>query len=270
VGSALDVLGVRVDPTNMEAAVNTIVGWARAADRSCRYVCVSGVHGVIEAQSDEVLRSILNTAHLNVPDGMPLSWIGWFTGFKSMNRVYGPDLMLKVCEASMAHGLSHFFYGGKEGIAENLAETMQRDFPGLKVAGTYCPPFRLLRDDEKSALRERINSSGAHIVWVGLSTPKQEKWMGEFCAGLDARVLLGVGAAFDYNVGRIRRAPHLIQILGLEWVFRVLQEPKRLMRRYLTVIPRFVSLGFLQASGVRTAEKRWGDGSDPSGRNSQQ
>jgi N-acetylglucosaminyldiphosphoundecaprenol N-acetyl-beta-D-mannosaminyltransferase len=246
-GSHLNVLGVRVHPTNMDEAAETVVNWALSGSGKCRYVCVSGMHGVVEAQSDEGFREILNRADLNVPDGMPLTWLGWFAGWEKMARVYGPDFMLKVCAASAGHGLSHFFYGGNEGVANELAARLQKLFPGLIVAGTYCPPFRLLTVSERESVKGTINHSGARIVWVGLSTPKQEKWMAECASGLAASVVLGVGAAFDYNTGRLQRAPEAIQKAGLEWFFRLLQEPRRLFGRYLHSVPTFIYLIVKQA-----------------------
>jgi N-acetylglucosaminyldiphosphoundecaprenol N-acetyl-beta-D-mannosaminyltransferase len=252
-GASVNVLGVRVDPTNMDEAVVRVVRWAGMENQHCRYVCVSGMHGLVEAQSDDGLRNILNAAHLNVPDGMPLSWLGWFAGFGTMERVFGPDLMVEVCAKSVDAGVSHFFYGGNDGVAEDLAKRFSVRFPGLKVAGTYCPPFRMLTESERRQVVAMINESGAHIVWVGLSTPNQEKWMSEFAPLLHARVVLGVGAAFDYNTGRLRRAPKWMQECGLEWLYRLMQEPQRLAKRYFSGIPRF-SLGVLQqACGSQSA-----------------
>jgi len=233
----------------MDDAAATVMRWAAANDGKCRYVCVSGVHGVVEAQSDAALRAILSDAHLNVPDGMPLSWIGWFAGFKGMDRVFGPDLMVRILAISGPEGPSHFFYGGGEGIADALATRFKAMYSGLKVAGTYCPPFRLLSEAEKQGVIERINASGAQIVWVGLSTPKQEKWMSEMVPHLKAKVALGVGAAFDYNTGGLHRAPRWMQRAGLEWLYRVVQEPFRLAKRYAVVIPRFIVGILRQALG---------------------
>jgi exopolysaccharide biosynthesis WecB/TagA/CpsF family protein len=247
----VNVLGVRVHPTNMEEAVQTVLGWAVSVDDKCRYVCVSGMHGLVEAQTDDKLRATLNSSDLNVPDGMPLSWLGWFAGFETMGRVFGPDLMVQVCTGSVEAGVSHYFYGGNEGVAEELANRFRVQFPGLKVAGTYCPPFRMLTEVEKKEIARTINESGAQIVWVGLSTPKQELWMSEIQPHLKSRVLLGVGAAFDYNTGRLHRAPKWMQDCGLEWFFRLLQDPRRLAKRYFSGIPRFF-LGVLrQACGIQ-------------------
>lgn len=248
--TSVNVLGVRVDPTNMDAAVRTVITWAADPGR-CRYVCVTGMHGVIESQSDDAMRTILNSADLNVPDGMPLSWLGWFAGFGDMDRVFGPELMLRVCEASVGRGLSHFLYGGNDGVADALASRLTALFPGLRIAGTYCPPFRPLTADEADEVVRTINASGAAIVWVGLSTPKQEKWMSTFVPRLAAGAALGVGAAFDYNTGHLQRAPVVMQRAGLEWLFRLVQEPRRLFGRYARSIPKFIGLVVRQAAFAR-------------------
>ncbi len=250
-GNSVNVLGVRVDPTNMDLAVETVITWARSTDRGCRYVCVRDVHGVVEAQSDERFRSILNNADLNVPDGTPLTWLGWFAGFREMGRVYGPDFMVRVCEASVEHKIAHFFYGGKDGVAAELAGRFEQRFPGLRVAGTHCPPFRSLTEEEQESIVNMINASGAHILWVGLSTPKQERLMSDLHRRLHAHVAFGVGAAFDYNTDRLRRAPRWVQRAGLEWLYRLLQEPRRLISRYGIAIPRFLRGLVLQALGKR-------------------
>lgn len=233
------MLGVRVSAINMEMAVERICQWIEAGERE--YVCVTGVHGVIESQRDSHLMDIHNGSGMTTPDGMPMVWSGRRAGAMWMERVYGPDLMLAVLEESQRRGWSSFFYGGAEGVPEQLAERLVGRFPGLKVAGTYSPPFRPLTDEEKRAVVEQINGSGATLVWVGLSTPKQEKWMGEFRPLLSAPVILGVGAAFDFHVGRVSQAPRWVQQSGFEWLYRLLREPRRLWRRYVDIIPRFVA-----------------------------
>jgi N-acetylglucosaminyldiphosphoundecaprenol N-acetyl-beta-D-mannosaminyltransferase len=247
----LNVLGVAVDPVSLDSAADMICRWAETRADRAKYVCVSGMHGVMEAQDDEQMRTILNRADLNVPDGMPLVFLGRYSGFNSMTRVFGPDLMHEVMRRSASKGLSHFFYGGQEGVAAELAQRMQHLYPGLRVAGTYCPPFRSLSGPEAKKILNMINETSPDFVWVGLSTPKQEQWMAEFRDGLTARVLLGVGAAFDYNTGRLQRAPRWMQNLGLEWLYRLMQEPRRLYKRYLMNIPRFLLRIASQALGIR-------------------
>lgn len=250
----INVMGVFIDPLFMEKAVQTIIRWAEAErpHGGARYVCVSGVHGIVESQSDATFRNILNGSDLNVPDGMPMVWLGRIAGFDETDRVFGPDLMLRVCEASVGRAIRHFFYGGKDGIAVLLAETLQRKYPGLWVAGVHSPPFRNLTTSEARQLVAEINQLAPDILWVGLSTPKQERWMNQFSPFLHAKVMLGVGAAFDYNTGLLLRAPHWVQRSGLEWCFRLFQEPRRLLGRYMRNNPRFLWSIMLQAMGRMT------------------
>jgi N-acetylglucosaminyldiphosphoundecaprenol N-acetyl-beta-D-mannosaminyltransferase len=235
----VDVLGVGISAINMGMAVEAIHGWIGAGER--HYVCVTGVHGVMESQSDALLRDIHNRSGLTTPDGVPMVWAGRAAGADWMDRVYGPDLMLEVLARAEERGWSSFFYGGAEGVPELLADRLRERFPGLKVAGTYSPPFRPLTEDEMRQVAAMINESGATLVWVGLSTPKQEHWMHQFRPHLEPPVLFGVGAAFDFHAGRINQAPRWMQQNGLEWLYRLYKEPRRLWRRYLTNNPRFVA-----------------------------
>ena len=232
----------------MAMALDVIEGWIRR--REPHYVCVTGVHGVMESQRDEVLRRIHNQAGLVTPDGMPLVWLSRIRGFRHVDRVYGPDLMLALCERSVVRGYRHFFYGGAEGVPEQLADSLRRRFPGLQVAGTYSPPFRPLTPEEDAEIVQMINEADADIVWVGLSTPKQECWMAAHVGGLMAPVLIGVGAAFDFHTGRKPQAPRWMQRAGLEWLFRLLTEPRRLWKRYLINNPVFVMLAIAQLMGI--------------------
>ena len=247
-----DVLGVGISPVNMELAVQTIQRWV--AHGSKHYACITGVHGVIESQSDPKLKAIHNNAGMVTPDGMPMVWINHLRGFNHVDRVYGPDLMLAIFAASVSaesRPLKHYFYGGGEGVADKLAARMQQKFPGLQVVGTYCPPFRKLTDDEDRAVIERINRSEADIVWVGLSTPKQEFWMSAHLGKLDAPAMIGVGAAFDFHAGLKRQAPRWMQRSGLEWFFRLCTEPRRLWKRYLRNNPLFIWYMLLQWLNAR-------------------
>jgi N-acetylglucosaminyldiphosphoundecaprenol N-acetyl-beta-D-mannosaminyltransferase len=193
----------------------------------------------MESVRDATLRRIHAEAAMVTPDGMPLVWLARRAGYRA-DRVYGPDLMLAVCEASQHTGWRHFFYGGNEGVADLLVARLQARFPGLQVAGTYCPPFRPLSDDESDAVVEQISAASADIVWVGLSTPKQERWMAQHVSRLHGCVLIGVGAAFDFHAGLKKQAPRWIQRSGLEWLFRLATEPRRLWRRYLRNNPEFI------------------------------
>ena len=234
----VDVLGVHVSAIDMSAALTEISRWI--AERERHYVCVTGVHGVMESQDDPALKAIHNASGLTTPDGMPMVWSARRAGFAAADRVYGPDLMLAVCRRAAENGWSSYFYGGKEGIPELLVDRLQQQFPDLQVAGTFSPPFRPLTAEEDEAVVAAINDSGADIVWVGLSTPKQERWMAAHVDRLDAPVLVGVGAAFDMHAGVLPQAPRWMQRSGLEWLYRLLREPRRLWRRYLRNNPRFV------------------------------
>jgi N-acetylglucosaminyldiphosphoundecaprenol N-acetyl-beta-D-mannosaminyltransferase len=242
-----NILGVEVSAINMAMALHTIEDWITR--RESHYVCVTGVHGVMESQRDAAVRRIHNAAGLVTPDGMPLVWLSRLMGFSHVERVYGPDLMLALCACSVTQGYRHFFYGGAPGVAEELVRRLQSRFPTLQVSGTYSPPFRPLTPAEDVAVVRRINAVQPDIVWVGISTPKQECWMIEHVGRLCAPVLIGVGAAFDFHAGVKRQAPRWMQQSGLEWLFRLMTEPRRLWRRYLLNNSCFLWLVLLQALG---------------------
>jgi N-acetylglucosaminyldiphosphoundecaprenol N-acetyl-beta-D-mannosaminyltransferase len=234
-----DVLGVHVSAVNRARALAAIANWIDRRDR--HYVCVTGVHGVMESQRDRALLDIHNSSGLTVPDGRPLLWAGQASGLgEQTGQVRGSDLMLDVCQTAAERGWTSYFYGGKDGVPELLAEKLKARFPGLRVVGTYSPPFRPLTDEEDAAIVAEINQLAPDLVWVGLSTPKQERWMAAHRDRLEAPVLFGVGAAFDMHAGLVVKCPRILQRLGLEWLFRLTQEPRRLWRRYLTNNPRFV------------------------------
>lgn len=234
----VDILGVEVSVLTMDLATEEMGRWIDAREQ--HYVCITGVHGVMESQSDPELKAIHNASGLTTPDGMPMVWCGHRAGAAHMERVYGPDLMLEMCARAAQHGWRMYFYGGAEGIPEQLAERLTARFPGLVVAGTHSPPFRVLEGDEIDAEVAMINATEPDIVWVGLSTPKQERWMASRIGQVTAPVLVGVGAAFDMHAGNLRQAPAWMQRSGLEWLFRLVMEPRRLWKRYLSNNPRFV------------------------------
>jgi len=245
----VNVLGVGLSVTNLPEAAKLILD---TISEGCRgYVCVTGVHGVSVAQGNMEFRRILNNSLLNVPDGMPMSWIGWIQGHKTMDRVYGPDLMLEISEQGIPLQIRHFYYGGKSGVAPLLKDKMMQRFPGLNVVGTYTPPFRPLTDVEIDELRSTISKMKPDIVWIGLGTPKQEKCAADFFSLLDSKVFIAVGAAFDFHAGLVLQSPHWMQRAGLEWLFRLFVEPKRLWKRYLINNPLFIIRIILQLSGVR-------------------
>jgi N-acetylglucosaminyldiphosphoundecaprenol N-acetyl-beta-D-mannosaminyltransferase len=245
----VNVLGVGISVLNIPTALNIIEGWIINDER--HYVCVTGVHGVMEAQHDKDFKRILNSAGLCTPDGMPMVWLGRLNGFRKMDRVYGPDLMLALCELSARKGYRNFFYGGAQGVPEKVAAKIKERFPGFVSVGAFSPPFRPLTSEEDENVVSIINRSGADILWVGLSTPKQERWMAAHLERLEVPVMLGVGAAFDFLSGRVKQAPRFLRRLCLEWLYRLIQEPKRLWKRYATNNPLFLMNILLQLSGLK-------------------
>lgn len=247
--ACVNILGIGISAVNLHQAVATIERWIAGGER--QYVNVCTVHTVMECQSDARLRHIVNHSGLSTPDGMPLVWLNWLNGQRHVDRVYGPDLMLALCERSQITGARHFFYGGAPGVADLLARTLGDRYPGLTIAGVHSPPFRAADAKEDPDVLDQINASRADIVWVGLGTPKQDYWVSRHRPLLTAPVLIAVGAAFDFHAGLLRQAPTWMQRSGLEWLFRLMQEPKRLAYRYLVYNPLFVWRVALQMSGLR-------------------
>lgn len=236
------VLGVPISITTLPDAIATIAGWA--VDDRGRYVCVRDVHGVVRAVDDPVLLQIHRDADMVTPDGMPLVWLGRMQGLP-VSRTCGSDLMEGLIECSAELGLRQYFLGGKPGVAELLRTTFQQRYPKLQVAGLHCPPFLEVGQYDIERMANDINDSGAQIVWIGLSTPRQEYLMSVLAKRTTA-TLIGVGAAFDFHTDQLQRAPQWMQRAGLEWLFRIGQDPARLGPRYLSVIPRFVALLVMQ------------------------
>lgn len=245
----VNVLGVGITALNLDLAVARVTEALEQKRKG--YICVTGVHGVSEAQTDPAFRTILNHAFLNTPDGMPMVWMGKIQGFDHMGRVYGPDLMLRIFELSQKRGFTHFFYGGGPGVAEELKQNLESRFPGIRIAGVYSPPFRPLTEVEEADLTRMVSQLKPDMIWVGLSTPKQEKFMASHWEHLDATLFFGVGAAFDFHAGRIRQAPRWMQRSGLEWLFRLFCEPRRLWKRYFKNNPLFILRAAAQLSGLK-------------------
>lgn len=247
-----NVLGVGVHAVNLPLAAE-LIDWSAGA--GCKgYVCVTGVHGVMEAQRDCRFRHILDQAMLVVPDGVPTVWIGRWEGHNKMGRVFGPDLMMEVCRRSIASGRTHFLYGGKPGVATELKQNLEKRYPGIQIVGTYTPPFRPLSSTEKTELQEELSRLAPDIVWIGLSTPKQEHFMAENLGSLNCKIMVGVGAAFDIHTGRVKDAPDWIKTAGLQWLHRLCQEPSRLWKRYLVNNSGFLFRAVLQFTGVKRYE----------------
>ena len=246
--ASVDILGVPISDINLLDAIAVVEGWI--AEQRPNFACFRDVHGVMICQEDKTFHSYHLKAGLVAPDGMPLVWAGrHLFGAKRIARVCGPDFLPALCARSAETGHKHFFYGGADGVAERLAANLSERFRGLKVAGCYSPPFRPLTAEEDQAVIDRIDASQADIVWVGLSTPKQEQWMADHVSRLKAPALLGVGAAFDFHAGTVKRAPKWMQKSGTEWLYRLVSEPRRLWRRYLVMAPRFVGAVVVQIVG---------------------
>ncbi len=235
----IEVLGVGVSDLDQNRAREFLFDAVKNGKRG--YVTVTGVHGVMEAQRDPSLIEIFNRALLVTPDGMPMVWMGKLQRHPSIQRVYGPDLMLNICEHSVGRGYSHFLYGGHGGVANELKRKLEARFAGLKIVGAYEPPFRALNESELSDLRNQVRATRPDFFWVGLSTPKQEFFMAQHISILpEAKIFVGVGAAFDLLTNRVPQAPRWMQTTGLEWFYRLRQEPRRLWKRYLINNPLFV------------------------------
>jgi N-acetylglucosaminyldiphosphoundecaprenol N-acetyl-beta-D-mannosaminyltransferase len=245
---AFKVLGVRVDAVQIPDVVRRMSGWIEEGQHG-HYVAVTGMHGMVEARQNEKFKSILNQASLVVADGMPLVWIGRRHGFKMGRRVYGPELMETFCRDTGGR-YTHFFYGGATGVAHYLGEVLGGRF-GIRVVGSYSPPFRPLHAAEVHELAGLIECARPDVLWVGLSTPKQEAWMAEYRNLLKVPVMIGVGAAFDFLSGRTSQAPFWMREHGLEWLFRLITEPRRLWRRYLVGGFKFVWNVALEMTGIR-------------------
>lgn len=241
-----NVLGVGVSALTLPQATALVLA-ARGRPRT-GYICLATAHGLVAAQSDPELRRIYNASWLTTPDGMPLVWLGP----PGVGRVYGPDLMLAVCDAGRAVGLRHFFLGGKPGVAPDLAARLGRRFPGLATVGTHTPPFGELSPGEVGRVQAAVAAARPDVVWVGIGAPKQEQFMARHHRQLEAPLLIGVGAAFDFHSGRVRQAPRWIRHSGGEWLFRVVTEPGRLGPRYAATVPRFLWHVLLQRTRLRS------------------
>lgn len=247
VSNQVNVLGVGVHATNMQSAavaLETLIGQKKKG-----YVCLAGVHGIMEAQRSRTLKAIFANAFLVAPDGMPIVWIGRLQNCSGVQRVFGPDLMVDIIGRAEFRNCVHFFCGGEAGVAESLCDYMLRRFPWIKIAGTYSPPFRPMTAVEEEELVTKVHSSQPDIIWVGLSTPKQERFMAHYLPMLDTKLMIGVGAAFLFHTGAIRDSPEWVKHAGLQWLHRLIQEPSRLWRRYLINNPLFIVSAFLQIIG---------------------
>ncbi len=246
------ILGSRIDATSYGNACDRIQAWA-LTKTSC-YIVAANVHVVMTAYWNRFFQKVINGAALVTPDGMPLVWGLRLLGVKAQARVYGPDLMLAWCQRSAELGIPIYLYGGTASMLETLQGNLKRRFPGLAIAGSHAPPFRPMTPQEEAEDIERIHASGAPVVLVGLGCPKQEEWMARQQGKLQA-VMLGVGAAFSFHSGNVSQAPRWMMAWGLEWLYRLAMEPRRLWQRYLINNPTFVVLFGMQLLKHRGGEE---------------
>ncbi len=241
----LQFYGIYIYEASLHRAISTIVEELSAyiinVDQT---LCISatGAHGLVEAQKDSSFKNILRQFYWNLPDGMPLLWWGRLKGYSQMDRCYGPDFFAGVMQATSRMKVAHFFCGGKLGVAEELKTAAELKWENNNVVGTYSPPFSLMQQADWAELVSKINESNAQIIWIGLSTPKQEKFAYELSKRVKVKFIITVGAAFDFHTGRLSQAPKWMQRAGLEWFFRLLKEPRRLWKRYIKIVPKFAIL----------------------------
>jgi N-acetylglucosaminyldiphosphoundecaprenol N-acetyl-beta-D-mannosaminyltransferase len=243
-----NVLGVGIHSLDLPSAVGLMESAVVSGRRG--YVCVTDVRAIIEAQDNPAYLQILNNSFLTVPDGRPSVWVGRAQGFGRMEQVAGPDLILEFCKLSSQKGYSQFLYGGAPGVAERLRDVLSKRYPGLKVVGTYTPPFRPLNGQEEKEVTELVARLKPDVTWIGLGAPKQELLMAKYLNRFDTTLMVGVGAAFDMHTGQIKDAPQWVKRVGFAWVHRLIQEPRRLWKRYLMSIPRFIWAITLQLLGL--------------------
>lgn len=254
--NSIPVLGIPIFSRNINQAVELVI--QQCLTNSSKNACISatGAHGIIEAHKDPVFKQTLRSFWLNLPDGMPTVWVGKLKGAKSMERCYGPDFFKAMMLASADLPLNHFFCGGKEGVGEELKAAVVQKFNNNRVVGVYSPPFREMTDLEMAILGQQINEMGAHMVWIGISTPKQEKFAERLTKFAKVNAIITVGAAFDFHTNRLKQAPKWLQNLGMEWFFRLLIEPKRLYKRYAQIVPLFIWLNIKEFVDFYIQKKR--------------
>lgn len=235
--TVLPVLDAFINISDWRSILSEISSWATT--RESRYICVCNVHSVVTAKRDFAFRDVINNADMALPDGMPIVWQMRRAGFKDQQRISGPDLMWKLCEQASERGLSFFLLGNTGKVLALLTQRLSMEFPELKIAGGYSPPFGTFSAQENEKITVMINSSGSNVVFVSLGCPKQEFWMADHRGKVNA-VMIGVGAAFDFIAGTVSRAPLWMQRSGLEWFYRLISEPKRLWKRYLITNTLFI------------------------------
>lgn len=241
--SMIPVLGIPLYNKTIEIVVDDILhSLSVSSEKKNLRISATGAHGLVEASKNPGFKKTLEHFFINLPDGMPAVWVGRIKGANQMRRCYGPDFFKYLMLASSALPVKHFFCGGKEGVADELKTACSEQFQNQQVTGTFCPPFREMTDQEMVSLGEKITDSGAHIVWIGLSTPKQEVFAERLSHFTSTCYIITVGASFDFHTGKVKQAPKWMQSVGLEWFFRLIIEPKRLYKRYFEIVPMFIYL----------------------------
>jgi len=240
----IKILDVGISQVNINDILLMVPKFIKADKKG--YITVTGAHGIIESHRSDKIKSIHNNSFMSIPDGMPCVWVSKIKGSKNIERCFGPEVFIRIMGISVKNDIKHFFYGGNDGVADKLKLNMEQKFPGIKIAGTYCPPFRPLNLDEEVQLKNQVEACKPDIIWVGLSTPKQEIFMSKYIESLNTKLMFGVGAAFDYHTGSLIIAPKWIQKCGLEWFFRLVLEPRRLWKRYIDIVPKFIGLNILE------------------------
>jgi N-acetylglucosaminyldiphosphoundecaprenol N-acetyl-beta-D-mannosaminyltransferase len=245
----INILGVGIHAVDLKKTVSMVLSWIDSGESY--YMSHCNVHTIMSCERNPLLGQAVRGADLVVPDGMPLVWIGRIRGYAQIGRVYGPDHLIALCKESQNFGHRHFFYGGSAGVAFELGEELKRRFPKISIAGTHSPPFRPLTAEEDAHEVDMINNTTPDIVWVGLGTPKQDVWAANRVNLLHNTVIIPVGAAFDFITNRVPQAPRWMQHSGLEWLFRLISEPRRLWRRYLIDNPLFILRIMRQGLGLK-------------------
>jgi N-acetylglucosaminyldiphosphoundecaprenol N-acetyl-beta-D-mannosaminyltransferase len=253
----ISVLGIDMYDLDIATATKELVSIARSREpRANRCISATGAHGLVYARQHPEFRNVLSNFFWNLPDGMPAVWIGRIKGARQMKRCYGPAFFQRVMQSTSKTEVAHFLCGGKEGVAKELARNCAEKFGNSRIAGVYCPPFRELTEAEWIELGEQVQKSGADIVWIGLSTPKQEVFASKLRSYCNVHFIITVGAAFDFHTDRIKFAPRWMQNAGLEWMFRLISEPKRLYKRYFTIVPLFLFYGLADIAGYPYLKKK--------------
>lgn len=251
------VLGVKIYDNSLESAVKTVIEKSiNSKERKSLLISATSAHGIVISKIDKNFFNVLSNFYMNLPDGVPVVWVEKMKGYSKAERCSGPEFFEKVMIESRDTKIKHFLCGGKEGVAEELMEICEKKFGNKNVVGTFSPPFREMTEDELKYLAEKINSLGTNIVWIGLSTPKQEIFAFRLSKYVNVNFICTIGAAFDFHTGRLKRAPKFMQNIGLEWLYRLIMEPKRLWKRYFMVVPLFIYYNILEFFNGKFFQKK--------------